>query len=261
MKRTYLAKRNAILSRENLSWGSGALAFALIMLVLRLVAPDAFVASVTPAIRLSQAMTAGSRTFFSSFADVAALSAKNENLMIQNVAFANENQMLMQKVADLTALFREVGASAESIVAGVTLRPPESPYDTFLVNVGSNSGVTLGMGAFGPGGVPLGSVTEVAEKSARITLFSAPGMHTGGWVGTAKIPLALTGHGGGVLDAVVSRSAPIVVGDIVYVPGPGALPIGSVMRIDSDPTSPSVTLRIKNALNLFSVMWVELRAL
>ncbi len=261
MKRIYLAKRNAILSRENFSWGLGALVFALIMLALRFLAPDVFMASVTPVIRLSQAITGGSRAFFSSFANATALSAKNENLMIQNVAFANENQALTQKIADLTALQGRSALPAESIVASVILRPPESPYDTFLVNTGSAVGVTLGMEAFGPGGVPLGLVTEVAEKSARVTLFSAPGMTTLGWVGTTKIPLTLIGRGAGVLDATVSRSAPITIGDIVYLPGPGALPVGSVVRIDGNPAAPSVVLRIQNALNLFSVMWVELRAL
>ena len=83
---------------------------------------------------------------------------------------------------------------------------------------------------------------------------------TDGWVGQEKIPLTLIGGGGGTLGATAPRSAPIREGDSVFLPGPGALPIGSVVRIDSDPASPSVALRIQNAVNLFSVMWVELRA-
>ena len=62
------------------------------------------------------------------------------------------------------------------------------------------------------------------------------------------------------MHASVARAANIAVGDVVSVPGPGELPVGSVVRVDSDPLSPAVTLRIMPAANLFSLAWVELRA-
>ena len=94
---------------------------------------------------------------------------------------------------------------------------------------------------------------------SRVTLFSAPGVITNGWVGAGNVPLIIKGAGAGVLNASVPRSAGIFVGDIVFVPGPGMLPVGVVMRADSDPASPSVTLRIMPTINLFSVAWVTMR--
>lgn len=258
MKMTYLAKRNAILSRENISWGSGALAFAIIILLLRLIVPSAFAATVAPAFKLSNSVTAIGHEFFSVFGDTAKLSIKNEELVRQNSALSEENQALSTKLSDLAGL-RGSLSSANNIVAGIVARPPVSPYDTFLVSGGFDIGVTLGQEAFGPGGVPLGTVTEVSDTSARVTLFTAPGVTTSGWVGKTKVPLTLLGRGGGAFEAAASRSSAIAEGDTVYLPGPGALPAGTVLRIDSDQSSPSETLRIQSAINLFSITWIELR--
>ena len=115
------------------------------------------------------------------------------------------------------------------------------------------------MEAFATGGVPIGVVSSVFADFSQVTLFSAPSMVTHGWVGPSNVPLTIEGAGGGVMNASLARSAGISVGDIVFGPGPGALPIGSVTRIDIDPLAPGVTLHIIPALNLFSVTWVILR--
>jgi len=212
--------------------------------------------------RIADVFVAGSQTFIAGFENTAALSAKNVQLANENTALANENQALLQKEAALTAL---IGSSAKQessvskILAGVVARPPESPYDTLVLAAGSHAGVALGMEAFGEGGVPLGAVSSVLADFSRVTLFSAPGVTTDGWVGNENIPLTLQGAGAGAMQAIVPRAANISVGDIVFVPGPGALPIGKVIRIDSDPSTSSVTLRIAPALNMFSITWIVLR--
>ena len=57
------------------------------------------------------------------------------------------------------------------IIAGIVARPPASPYDTLVLSAGSEEGVTLGMEAFGAGGVPLGVVSSVLANFSRVTLF------------------------------------------------------------------------------------------
>ena len=51
----------------------------------------------------------------------------------------------------------------------------------------------------------------------------------------------------------------IAVGDTVFAPGPGMLSIGHVVRVESNPSSPGITLRIMPNVNLFSLGWVQLR--
>ena len=124
---------------------------------------------------------------------------------------------------------------------------------------GGRAGVARGMEAFGAGGVPIGVISSVLADFSRVTLFSAPNMTVNGWVGRANLPLIIRGAGAGVMNASVPRSAGVTAGDTVFAPGPGMLPIGSVVRVESDPSSPSVTLRIMPALNLFSIAWVAVR--
>jgi cell shape-determining protein MreC len=254
MKKTFLAKRNALISGGP-SWGIFVLLFAVLVVLMRFVAPNLFWPVVSPLLTLSNKVGEKSSAFFSSFSNAADLARRNEQLANENRALVNENAALLERL-------RGASFSAENsqntIVAGVLSRPPQSPYDSFIVSAGTTDGVTLGMEAFS-GTVPLGMVTSVFNHYARITLFSSPEMEVQGWLGETRTPVAVYGQGGGTFSAAVPRTAPVQENDRVYVPGPGMLPIGSVVRIDSDPSSPVVLLHIKPVINLFSVGWVELR--
>ncbi len=257
MKRTYLARRNVLLS-EDVSWGVLALAFAILMLFVRLLAPDLFWKAFTPLFHASSALSRESNAIFDSFGDTAMLAAANEKLVAGNAALVLENRSLQAKLAGIAAL--SGGKISPEIIAGVVARPPESPYDTLVLAAGKKEGVTRGMEAFGESGVPIGVVSAVLDGFSRVTLFTAAGASTSGWVGRANAPITIIGAGGGALSASAPRAADIAIGDLVSVPGPGMLPIGSVVRIDSDPLSSAVTLRILPAVNLFSTTWVGLRA-
>lgn len=262
MKRTFLARRNAFLSSANLSWGSYALIVAILLFLMRLMAPNFFWQVFTPVFRSADSLTAGSHAFFSSFGDTATLSLENENLVQENAALASENQALLQKTASLEALLDSSTTGkniAQGILAGVVARPPESPYDTLIIAQGSRGGVAPGYEVFGAGNVPIGVVSAALGDFSRVTLFSSPGMSIAGWVGSAHIPLTITGVGAGSMSASIARSAAVATGDSVFAPGPGMLPIGTVTRIDESPSAPSMTLRITPTLNLFSVSWVVVR--
>ncbi len=261
MKRISLARRNALFSSTHVSWGVFALIFVLAILFVRLIAPSFFWRAFAPVFRGADSLSAGMYAFSARFGDAAALTASNERLAKENAALASENRTLLQKVQDVSALYASSSPQSASsgILAGVLARPPESLYDTYVLDAGTNEGVTRGMEAFGAGGVPLGVVETVSSDFSRVVLFSAPGASVNGWVGSANVPVTLFGTGAGTFSVSLPRAEGISVGDIVSVPGPGALPIGSVARLDGDPSSPTVTLRIAPAADLFSVTWVRLR--
>ena len=136
MKRTFLAKRNALLSSAGVSWGALALAFALAVLLVRLLAPNFFWYAASPAFSIADDIAARTHVFLNSFSDTAALAARNEQLVRENAALANENQALVEKTASQSALLgsSDVQKPAVSgILAGVVARPPESPYDTLVL--------------------------------------------------------------------------------------------------------------------------------
>lgn len=261
MKKIFLVKRNALISPESLSWGALALAFVIFILLVRLFAPNIFLHVFAPVFRSADALTSTTHRLSAGFRDAATLALQNERLTEENAALSSENSALVAKTASLSAL---LGSSlkervAPGILAGVVARPPESPYDTLVLGAGTKEGIALGMEVFGIGGVPLGVVSTVSDDFSRVTLFSAPSMTTHGWVGRDNFPLTIQGAGTGAFGASIARSAGIAAGDTVFVPGPGALPIGTVMRIDGDPAMPEVVLRIQPALNIFSITWVVVR--
>lgn len=255
------ARRNALLSPARFSWGAVALAFALCALAFRLAAPDVFSRAEAPLLHSASALSLGGASLFSGFSDAAALAARAEALSRENAALSAENQTLRKQAVDQAALLGgpppEGGAGG--IVVGVISAPPTSPYDTLVLAGGATDGVALGQEAFGGGGVPLGIVSSASEHFSRVTLFSAPGIVTRGWIGNGNLPLEMRGAGGGALRATIAQAADIALDDPVFAPGPGALFIGRVARIDRDTASPSADILIQGAFNTFSATWVELR--
>ncbi|MDP2594128.1 MAG: rod shape-determining protein MreC [bacterium] len=259
MKTTHWGKRRSGLSRG--VWLSiAALAFALVFVLMRLVAPNLFLHALAPALSLGDSLSAGVGGVLASFADTRALAVKNASLESDNAALSLENRTLTEKAEDLTALLGSASLeSREGILAGVLARPPVAAYDTLILSAGTSVGVREGMGVFGAGGLPLGMVSSVTADFSRATLFSAPGVRVAAWVGSARIPITLTGAGAGAYNASAPRSASIAIGDTVFLPGPGAIPIGTITRVGGETSDPLVTLLVHPAANPFSITWVSLR--
>src|SRR3989344_2861441 len=263
MKKIFLTRRNALLSSTHISWGAFVLVLAVLAFLLRLLAPNLFWYIFAPVFHAGDTITETGHAFLNGFANTSELAWENETLRDANAAFALENEALREKLDSIEGLAGE----GRGIIAGIVARPPTSPYDVLVLSAGSDAGVALGQRAFSlPAGkaeggvpstksdlvlgVPLGTVSSVLSGFSRVTLFSAPSVSTDGWVGTDNLPLVIKGAGAGALSASAPRSANITEGDVVSVLGPGKLPIGVVVRVDSDPASPSVTLRIMPAYNL-----------
>lgn len=269
MKKTFLTRRNALLAPENISWGGGALIVVLILLLVRLVAPNGFFFLLSPVMGGAQTLADTSHLLFSSFGDRATLAFQNEQLQNDNTILSLTNTALLDKAARLQALLDASTADRShpaQMLAEVVAHPPESPYDTLLLAAGSEAGVVLGDGVFtasrdasSTGLIPIGLVTMVTPSFSRVTLFSSPGVHTSAWIGSTHVPLTLVGVGAGAVESTAPRAAAISVGDVVMSTGVGTLALGRVVRIDSDPSSPAVVLRIVPAVNPFSIPEVILR--
>ncbi|MDB5195354.1 MAG: Rod shape-determining protein MreC [Parcubacteria group bacterium] len=229
---------------------------AVLMFLLQIFAPGLLARAAAPVWQLGNGIASGFAAGTSVFGNAPELTRERDTLAAQNLALAEDNRTLTAKNADLEALIGAAPPPEHRILAGVLARPPVSPYDTLVVDAGSGKGVVVGALAYGPGGVPLGTVASASDVSAHIALFSTGGRVTEGWVGDTRIPITLTGRGGGAFDATLPRNSGIAVNAVVYVPGPGALPVGTVVRIDSSPSSPRDTIYIAPYVNLYALTWV-----
>lgn len=235
------------------AWPVGAAlgAFVILFVVLRMVAPDLLATLSSPLWKAGDGFSKGIAAASLPFADAAALRAERDRLLAENAALVNQNMALTAQVKDTAAL-------PAGIPAGVLVRPPVSPYDTVVLDKGERDGVRADAFVFATGGVPVGVIETVTAETSRAVLFSTPGRITEGWVGEERLPVSLEGRGAGAYSATLPRESGIQPGAIVYLPGPGALPAGTVVRIDSDPSSPRATIHIKPMVNAFSLTWVSI---
>lgn len=255
MKRTYLARRNALLEGGRPSAGVVALAIAVVLMLMRVIAPNQFFAVLAPVFGFSTAFSERTHSALSGFVGSATLVEEADQLRAENANLQIQLEALRRQVAQVGA----IDNASESIVAGVLARPPASPYDTLIVNAGSDAGVTEKMTAFGADAAPIGVVSEVAPRYSRITLLSSPDMVTQAWLGSAHTPVQLVGEGGSAFSVNIPRTVSTRIGDLILLPGPGAIPVGQVVRIDDDPALPVMVLRVQPVQNVFSITWVGIR--
>lgn len=250
MKTQYFRRRNALLSGSVWPIGAALVVLVVVVLLIRVFAPDVLSAVAKPLWHAGDAASKGVASVSTPFQNIVTLQAERD-------ALQQENAALHAQVAVLSAQVQGTATLAPGISAGVLARPPVSPYDTLVVGAGEQQGIAQGAIAYAPGGVPVGVVQEVSAQTARVQLYSAPGVQTEGWVGEERIAITLMGRGAGAFAASLARDSGVAVGDVVYAPGPGALPVGTVMRIDSDPSSPRSQVFIQPLVNIFSLTWVS----
>lgn len=256
MKMRSYRSRNALLSGA--TWPVAALLFGVvgIVVLLRLFAPGALTVIASPLWRAGDMATGAVGVPLAGF-------ASNEQLRADNERLAEEQSVLQAEVAALKTRLADLGAPTEvasGIKAGVLARPPVSPYDTLILAGGGEEGVSVGSRVYAQGVIPIGVIESVSARSSRAVLYSESGRMTEGWVGESRNPITLTGESAGAFSAIVPRESALIEGEAVYLPGPGALPIGYIVRIDRNPSSPEARVHVRPVVNPFSLTWVTIDA-
>lgn len=248
-------RRNALLPSGGVFLAGGLVLLAVLIFILQITVPGFLTSVASPFWSAGTALSSGITNAANVFGNSSELARERDQLANENLALAEANRALVARDADLAALTGAV-PSAPRITAGVLARPPVAPYDTLIIAAGTAHGVAEGAFVYGPGGVPLGTVASVSGASSRVALFSTGGRVTEGWVGDARLPITLVGRGGGAFEATLPRDSGVTLNAVVYVPGPGALPIGTIVRIDTDPSAPRDTVHVAPYANVFSIPWV-----
>lgn len=253
-----LGRSVRFLTPWNLRTGGIALVVVLTVVLVRIFSPGFFTTLFAPLWNAGERGTASVGAVGTFFTDKRELALERDRVQTENDGLTRENGALRARVADLTALLGSRTEKNPGIVGGVLARPPVSPYDVLVIDVGTGDGVKTGAQVFGNGGTPLGTVASVNETSARVLLYSAPGRETAAWVGEKRIAGSLKGEGSGAFSMLITREAGIVVGDPILIPGAGALPVGTVIGVEDDPAAPRARVRVRPISNPFSVSWVTI---
>ncbi len=134
-----------------------------------------------PVLFLGRGMEGKFQNFGSYFASKNSLYNQNQKLQAEvpfdDARMANYDSIVADD-ATLKETLGRINTKASMIVSAILAKPNQSPYDTLLVDAGTTQGVKIGDTVFALGDVPVGSVSDVYQNSAKVILFSNPGMTT-----------------------------------------------------------------------------------
>lgn len=147
----------------------------------------------------------------------------------------------------------------DEVIASVLVRPPQTPFDALIVNVGSEEGVSVGDQVYAFTGFPIGTVIEVKEHRSTIMLLSAPGTKTEVLIGTSTQAVTAEGKGGGNFFLKLPKITEINVGDVVartYLP-PEVL--STIETVDSKEGEAYIYAYFKLPVSLNSLVYVLIK--
>ncbi len=181
--------------------------------------------------------------------------ALSEELEIARLAVIRE-EALKKENDELRALLNRMPKGERGILAEVILRPPSSPYDTLVLDIGEDAGISVGNRVIADGFL-VGEITRTDNTSAVLTLWSQPGRSfdvsiSGKFSGRAE------GYGGGSFYIRAPRDTDIAEGDIVHAPEIGDTLLGVVTALVRDEKNPFADVYVESPIPLRMIRFVEI---
>ncbi len=183
-----------------------------------------------------------------------------------------ENTFLKEKVSslELTILALSGGKTQEevllelagrkqrpdTVISTVLTRPPQSPYDSIVIDVGFRDSITLGAEVSLPEGPVLGLVSEVLPRSSKVKLFSSNGEETSAILERGNVPVTLVGSGGGNFKIALPQDVAIEEGDRILSADITGRLVAVVGEVNVSPTDSFKEVLAKSPTNIFSLRFV-----
>jgi len=183
-------------------------------------------------------------------------------LINRNIELEQELMSLRLKTFDYDVVVQEneslknnLGRAPETsnIFSKVLSKPPVSPYDTLVLDVGSIDGVVLGSKVYTSNNIIIGLIKNVTSKTSLVELFSSSNQEQELMLARTGAFFAINGRGGGNLQLEVPKDTDVMWGDTFVYPGLKTSVVGSVYYIDSSSQSSFKTVYIRLLANIFEV--------
>ena len=149
--------------------------------------------------------------FWNSESGILGFFAHTAKLVISKSSLIKENEKLNQEIArrDASTLLIETlkeeneklkatlgrTGKGNDILGVVLSRPPMSPYDTLILDVGRTDGVDVGNNVYVDGDTLIGTVAESYDHQSKVSLFSTPERQVPVLVGKSNISAQAVGRG------------------------------------------------------------------
>jgi len=155
-----------------------------------------------PAIYVSVQSMLPSAVLTSVGADYSKMEKEIAQLRAQVNELRDKNRQLQLESNQARSTLATSTLPADQTKVSVIARPPQTPYDTLLLDTGHKSGVAVGAPVWWPPGVYIGTIREVRADNALVSLTSAPDQRHVARL-NEKVTVETVGQGGGSMQATV----------------------------------------------------------
>ncbi|HEY1037064.1 MAG TPA: rod shape-determining protein MreC [Candidatus Paceibacterota bacterium] len=176
----------------------------------------------------------------------------SENALIQSLRSENEElKMLLGRVAE----------PDDKILATVLVRPPKTPYDSLVIDIGENQGLLAGDFVYGEMNYLIGRIEEVRPVTSVVKLFSTPGERIDALLGTGSTTSAVSveGRGGGNFYIKIPRNVQANEGDPIVVPGTNSYVLGAAETVDAGEGDAYAHIYFRLPVKLNSIQYVQVQ--
>ena len=196
------------------------------------------------------------------FKTKASISTENHNLIeeISNLQTTMiDYQILKNENDQLKEMLGRFPEKNNFILGNILTKPNHSPYDTIILDLGSDNGIKEGNTVYANGVIPIGNIDKIYNKTSLVTLYTNPGQKTEGFIDGTNASVELIGRGGGNFEMVIPLELQADKGTIIYIPGNTSEVLAVVEEVISLPTDPFKKVILSSPVNVQNLKWVEVK--
>lgn len=194
------------------------------------------------------------RTKASVYKDNEGLLADNHDLKASMIDY----NILKEENLSLKELFGRKPTSKDLVLSNILTKPNYSPYDTIIIDTGSDVGVNVGNIVYANSSTltPIGEISMVYSNTSLVTLYTNPGQTTEAMMEGTNTSVDLVGRGGGNFEMSIPIDLPFTKGTNVYLPGLQTEIVAITQDVISSPNDPVKKVLLSSPVNVQSLKWV-----
>jgi len=141
----------------------------------------------------------------------------------------------------------------------VIARPPKTPYDSLIIDIGADHGLMQGDLVYGEMEYLIGTIDSVSNTTSVVKLFSSPDVRLDVLISSSTTPVVAEGRGSGNLYIKVPKNIPIIEGDAIIVPDFNSAVVGAAEKVDDSQGDAYSYIYFKLPVNLNSLRYVQVK--
>jgi len=187
---------------------------------------------------------------------------ENENLIQENSNLKNsmiDYQILKTENDQLKELLGRLPDNPPFVLANILTKPNRSLYDSIVIDIGSNVGITLGNKVYADAKIPIGEISKIYPNTSLVTLYSNPGQTTDAIIDGTNTTVSLIGRGGGNFEMSIPVDLSAENGVMVTLPSGQPEVIAIIDGVVSSANEPLKRIILHSPVNIQNLKWVQVK--